>query len=407
MLASSLGLPLAWFSTFQNPGTALLLFRLLWAGCTGVLAYWSFATGRVSRWRSVFFIVLACAFIVEFKANLIGLTGSAFITPAQQEVPYCHIAIVSSFFNQLYQQYLAFMSGSWQQWSVLGWGALVWIAVTLVLGQAWCSWACFYGGLDTGFSRILKRPMIRWTRVPGIVRDFPAAVLVAALLLSLVCAKPVFCLWGCPLKLGTGFLDPVPYIHRIQLVVFALVGIVFLIALPLLTKKRTFCSLICPFGAWQAFFGKVNPYRVTIQEDRCTHCLTCVRICPSFAIDAIKRVSTTERPESACLQVPSGNSSFVSSPSFRRGDERGEETGVPIINAYCTRCGECMDACPAGAIDYTVGWTRPAESMRTLARPLFLLSAWLVAGSVSLCFVPAAMLRLWHWIEQYVCALVS
>ena len=116
--------------------------------------------------------------------------------------------------------------------------------------------------------------------------------------------------------------------------------------LPLLTKKRTFCGLICPFGAWQAFFGKINPYRVTIIKDKCTRCFRCVAVCPTFAIDK------------------EGVHNFQVSP-------------------YCNRCGECMDVCSSGAIDYS-------------NRTLFLLSVWLVGGSVSLLFVPEVLLKLWR-----------
>ena len=49
-----------------------------------------------------------------------------------------------------------------------------------------------------------------------------------------------------------------------------------------------------------------------------------------------------------------------------------------------------MDACPTGAIDYTVGWRKPIALPPGLGRALFLLSAWLVAGSVSLLIVPEA-----------------
>lgn len=355
-------LALAWLSTLQAHG-ALRIARFVWVGCIGCMAYRVFVTGRISRWRSVFFIILAWTFIVQFKANLVGLTGRIFITPDIQEVPYCHIAIASSFLNHLYQQSLAFMSGHWRAWSPLTWGAL-WLVITLVLGQAWCSWACFYGGLDTGFARLRRRPLVGWQRVPKGLRDLPAAILITMLLLSLVTLEPVFCLWACPLKLGTGFLDPNTATRMAQTAIFATLGVIFLVVLPWLTKKRAFCGLICPFGAWQAFVGRLNPYRVRIQPEACVQCQLCVAACPTFAIDQ------------------DGLRQHRVSPS-------------------CNRCGECMDACPTGAIDYAlVGQGRLGIPPR-LPRALFLLSAWLVGGTVSLWFVPDVMLKGWTTVNGW------
>jgi len=352
---------LVWATTARGP---LLLAKLLWVCAIGFMASRVFRTGSISFWRSAFFIILAWAFIVHFKAKLIGLTGRAFVAPDVQEVPYCHIAIASSFLTYLYQQYTALMSGAWGNWSPLTWGAL-WLLVTLVLGQAWCSWACMYGGLDSGFARLRTRPLVKWKTLPKGVRELPVAILVAMLLISLAMMRPAFCLWMCPLKLGTGFLDPNTLTRTIQLIVFATIGIVFVIVLPLLTNKRAFCGLICPFGAWQAFFGRLNPYRVTISESACTQCQRCVTVCPTFAIE------------------PEGLKRHAVLP-------------------YCNRCGECMDACPTGAIDYTVVGQRWLTLPSGWARRLFLMTAWVVAGAVSLLFVPDAMLTLWRVVFSWV-----
>jgi ferredoxin len=341
---------------------APLVATLLWVAAIAVMAYRVFVTGRVGRWRSTFFIILAFAFLVHFKSNLIGLTGSPFIAAEAQEVPTCHIALASSFLNHLYQQYLAFTSGAWRQWSPLTWGAL-WLVVTLVLGQAWCSWACVYGGLDSAFSRLSRRPRLKWRRLPKGVRDAPAAVLVAMLLLSLVTLQPIFCLWMCPLKLSTGFLDPTTRIRMAQLAIFSGLGVVFLIVLPWLTKKRAFCGLVCPFGAWQAFFGRLNPYRVRIRAEGCIQCRRCIMACPTFAID-----------------------------------EEGLKSHQ--VSPYCNRCGECMDACPTGVIDYALAGKRLTLPPGA-ARVTFLLTAWLVAGSLSLRFVPEVLVAVWRWMAAW------
>ena len=162
----------------------------------------------------------------------------------------------------------------------------------------------------------------------------------------------------CPLKLGTGFLDPNTTTRALQLASFATIGMVTIIALPWLTKKRVFCGLICPFGAWQAFVGRINPYRVVIDPARCTQCQLCLRACPTFAIE-------------------------------REGLARHQ------VLPYCNRCGECMDVCRSGAIDYAVAGQQRLGIPASWGRPLFLLSAWLIGGTVSLLFVPEALVRIW------------
>jgi polyferredoxin len=348
--------PVYLFSRPLIPAEGGLLPGLLWAAFTAGTGVMILRTGKVSRWRALFFFVLAAGFILSFKAELIGL-GRFFTSESPQEVPYCHIALASTALGHLYQQYLAFMSGSWKSWGPLSLGVL-WLVVTLALGQGWCSWACFYGGIDDGISRILPKPLLRWESVPGRLRDFPAALLVFLLLVSLSTLLPIFCLWLCPLKLTTSFLDPVDSTRKVQFALMLVAGAVFLVGLPLLTGKRAFCGLLCPFGAWQAAFGRINPFRVTLDPAACTSCGLCTRACPTF-----------------CLPV---------SPE-----------GKPEVLSYCNRCGQCMDACPSSCIRYTVlGRDLPGKHPLWDARVLFVYCALVVSGTLGMLFVPKAVLRL-------------
>ncbi|HAH06885.1 MAG TPA: hypothetical protein DCM05_10225 [Elusimicrobia bacterium] len=349
-------LPVLLFSRPLVPAEGRLLLAPLWAAFTAAIGALILRTGKVSRWRALFFITLAAGFFLSFKAELIGL-GRFFTSEDAQEVPYCHIALASNALGHLYQQYLAFMSGSWKSWGPLTLG-LLWLALTLVLGQAWCSWACFYGGIDDGISRILPKPLLRWRRVPERLRDFPAALLVFLLLVSMSTLLPIFCLWLCPLKLTTSFLDPVDSTRKVQFVLMLLAAAVFLFGLPLLTGKRAFCGLICPFGAWQAAFGRINPFRVSVDAAACTACGLCEQACPTF-----------------CIRTPEG--------------------GKPEVLAYCNRCGACVDACPAGGLRFTVlGRDLPGKAPLWDARTLFVYCALVVSGTLGSLFVPKAVLRL-------------
>lgn len=306
---------------------------------------------------------MAWGFLVYYKTNLLGRVGSIFTTREIKEVPYCHIAMAANLLDFLYNQYLAIISGSYTVWGPLSLGFL-WLLVTLTLGQGWCSWACFYGGFDNGFSKILKRPPVKLS-LPEKLRDFPAGLFLFLILISFTASLPIFCLWLCPLKITTAVISPDTLTGKIQFFIFIILGLLFIVILPLLTRKRLFCSLICPFGAWQSFFGRLNPYRVTIDREKCNQCKTCLRVCPSLAINE------------------KGLSEYKISP-------------------YCNRCGECMDACPRKAISFTLGERqvvgaelKPPRLWDEIMDPnvLYTMTGFLIGGVISNIFVPAALLQ--------------
>src|SRR3989338_1610300 len=94
ILAFFIGLLLT-IPTLIISGGQLLVAKLVWIAFIGWMSFRVFVTGRISKWRTVFFVLMAWAFVLEFKANLLGITGSAWLASEIREVPYCHIAIVS------------------------------------------------------------------------------------------------------------------------------------------------------------------------------------------------------------------------------------------------------------------------------------------------------------------------
>ncbi|OGS07224.1 MAG: hypothetical protein A2270_11285 [Elusimicrobia bacterium RIFOXYA12_FULL_51_18] len=347
-------LPVAFFSRRISGGELHSAYPLVWALFTASAAFFIFYTGRVSFYRRLFFSGMALSFLVHFKMSLLS---KVFASSCFKDTPYCHVAIAPSFFNYLYQQYLALMSGDWRLWGPLSL-AFLWLFFTLVIGRAWCSWACFYGGIDDGLSALPKKPLIKAGFLSGKFRDFPAALLIFLLLVSLSYMLPVYCLWLCPFKLTTAFLDPDDgFIRKIQLALM-LFALAALLAGPLLTKKRTFCSFLCPFGAWQAFWGRINPFRVAVKPDECSACSACFDACPMCAIKA-------------------GND------------------GRPVISDYCNLCGECLAACPGGILRYSIFGIKFKENKKGFGRMLnpesfLVFSALITGGVVGALFAPAA-----------------
>ena len=336
------------------------LYALAWALFSAGIGFAIAYTGRVSFYRRIFFSASALAFLLHFKLSLFGR-----IEPSScfKETPFCHIAMAPYFLNYLYQQYLAVMSGGWKLWGPLTLGA-AWLFITLALGRGWCSWACFYGGIDDGLSALPRRQLVKTGRWAFKLRDLPAALLVFLLLASFAYLLPVYCLWLCPFKLSGVFLDAEAGPRRLQ---YALMfsALAALVLGPLLTKKRVFCSYLCPFAAWQAFWGRLNPFRVSLDADKCSGCLKCAEVCPMLAI-------------------------------------RTSPAGKPEVTAYCNLCGRCLGACPSDGLRYSVlgrdlpeaaGW---AGRLFT-AGYLYVYSGLTLGAVFSSLWAPAAL----HDIFQY------
>lgn len=321
-----------------------------------LIAFFIFRTGRVAGLRALFFIVMAVSFIIVYKIGLLRKSGSLI------EVPYCHIALAPTVLNFLKAQALA-VSENWGMWGFYTMGFL-WLGVTLLIGQGFCAWGCWYGGIDEFFSKLPKRQLWKLNDIPLRVRLIPVGLLLFLLLASFTTSRPVFCWWICPVKMTTAYLDIDSSIKQIQLVIFFLMAFGFLIILPLLTKKRTFCSFVCPFGAWQSIVGQVNPYRVSIFKEKCIKCMKCMNVCPMVAIS-------------------------------KESLEKGE------ILSSCTRCGACVDVCPTDAMDYSLLGKQFPKMQGVLgelfdARTFFIVGALILGGVIALQFVPKAAIELWN-----------
>jgi len=350
------GLSLVWFIgllislsilAFISAGNDQLLFyaKLIWSLLVSLFGFCIYRSGVISKYRSILFMLIAFFFFLEFKFF-------RFVSFARTTIPpYCHIAQAPRLFNFLYNQFLAITSGEWRIWGVLTLGFL-WLLLILTIGQGICSWVCFYGGIDEACAKIARKPFIK-LKAPGPWRDFPIAFLIFLLIVSFLQGLPVFCNWFCPFKMTEAFWDSYPAVRIAQAALFwtALAG--FVIILPILTKKRTFCAFICPFGALASICGKASPYKVTINKEQCVTCGKCQDLCPVFAIE-------------------------------KRDADKYE------ISNFCNRCGKCIDLCPVNAINILSG----QSGRQAATRDIFIFLALLLTGVISGSFVPNVFLQL-------------
>jgi polyferredoxin len=215
----------------------------------------------------------------------------------------------------------------------------LWLALTLVMGKGWCSYACFFGGIEEGVAAIPARAKIR--KLDPRLRYVPWAVLLAMVLLSLAIFEPAYCMWLCPFKAVTEYVAARNALGLVQNVIFVLLFAGLVIVLPFLTKKRTQCSWFCPFGAFQSIFNKISIFEVKIDKERCKPCLLCQNACPNLSL---------------------------SKESVARGET--------LLS--CMKCGACVDVCPRQAIVWHIKGTQIAWKPER-ARLMFLYSAWALA----------------------------
>ena len=305
------------------------------------------ATNGTDRYRAVFFILVAVTFPIGFIADLFEMRGhlmtATFEDMITGQVPFCHIVIPQTIIPLLLKRTVVFPGTLMGSAHSIGSMIVLWIAVSVGIGRGWCSWTCFYGGWEDGFSRLAKRPRIR--HVPSVLRYAPYAVLAAVVLSSLVYVVPTYCMWLCPFKSVSEFVQVLSPVNIIQTVLFIALFATLVVVFPFLTKKRTQCSYFCPFGAMQGFVDKINVFDVRVDSARCTSCKKCISNCPT---------------------------SSITEASLSRG--RTEST--------CVKCGKCMDLCPRKAISFHIKGTHVGGASGTVARTSFLFLSYVIIASM-------------------------
>ena len=89
-------------------------------------------------------------------------------------------------------------------------------------------------------------------------------------------------------------------------------------ALDLLLLERGWCGHLCPLGAFWSVVGKVGVVKPIFDNERCTKCGDCLRVCPEAHV-----------------------------LNFKLAAQRGF-----IASGECTNCGRCAAVCPENAIRF-------------------------------------------------------
>ncbi len=137
-------------------------------------------------------------------------------------------------------------------------------------------------------------------------------------------------------------------------IAFSVVASVFIFLVTVLYMSynhgRLFCNLLCPAGALLGIISRISLFKIDINEDGCTHCKLCEKVCKANCIDS--------------------------------------ETQT-IDFAACVGCFNCMEACHTEGVIYKVTWKTNSISNSTAneSRRKFLRTTTLSTVSAFLPFV--------------------
>jgi ferredoxin-type protein NapH len=303
-------------------------------------------TASTYRWRRWYFVALGVLFPIEFIHMVMVLRGSMGI-PIEEMIagrtPFCFLPIPLLILPAALTKTLVFpgsiLPGGGMAGSGMAMMVGLWLAITLVVGKGWCSYSCFFGGIEEGMAALPKKA--HWKKINPRLRLMPWAVLLAMLLLSLALFEPAYCMWLCPFKAVSEYVAARNTVGLIQNGIFVVLFAALVIVLPVLTKKRTQCTFLCPFGAFQSIFNKTSVFDIKIDRAACSPCLLCQKSCPTMSLtdDSIQK-------------------------------------GEALLS--CMKCGACVDACPKGAVVWHIKGTDVAVKPER-ARLMFLYATWATA----------------------------
>jgi len=189
----------------------------------------------------------------------------------------------------------------------------IFITLTILLGRAWCAWACPIGSLTeftehviakARFKPLVERKLKANTKDKRLwCKEVKLSTLAAVVLASAVTKTPAWCSF-CPI--GTICRGTVAggFVAGTEM---AIVGAVLAANT---YEKRFFCKYVCPVAGLLTLLSRLNPLiKPRVKQDKCRRCAACAAICPEGLI--------------VC-----------------------EEKGF----AECTKCFVCYSKCPYGVI---------------------------------------------------------
>ena len=177
------------------------------------------------------------------------------------------------------------------------------IAAVLVAGGAFCGWICPMGTLQDLLSAIRKRLRLPQIRISHTVEKYGSlmrfVVLFGILAITIRQVELVFAS-VCPYRsiFGLSWLfSP----HAGDWLAYAIAGAIIVVSL---FVSRFWCRFLCPLGAVVSVAARLSPARLFRNQETCTSCGLCERVCPmNCAIQNTKHPTATCNMCLECVRV--------------------------------------------------------------------------------------------------------
>ncbi|MCI8405292.1 MAG: 4Fe-4S binding protein [Clostridia bacterium] len=190
------------------------------------------------------------------------------------------------------------------------------LAVGILFGRLVCGWICPFGLIQEIIHKI-PSPKLKLWKGFNLIKYI---ILIVFVILMPVIAvnymgmgQPAFCQYICPAGTFEGGIPLLTTHPELRQTIGALFGlkasILVLILIGCVFIYRFFCKMICPLGAIYGLLNKISMYHIEIDDDKCTECGRCAKVC-KMNVDPAKNPNSAE----------------------------------------CIRCGKCAESCPSKAI---------------------------------------------------------
>lgn len=155
------------------------------------------------------------------------------------------------------------ITGKVQLWIAL---FLAGILLSIFFGRLYCGWVCPINTLTRGVTWLKKKLSIKGLRVPKFIKNVWTRYIILALFIGLF----IF-------TMATGKKLPV-------LPALLAIGVLFSVFFNELGWHR----YLCPYGTIFHLISAKSKYSVQINQEACTNCGLCMRVCPAEAITKIE-----------------------------------------------------------------------------------------------------------------------
>jgi polyferredoxin len=240
-------------------------------------------TVRIIRW-SILVVSLIWITVVAFLHQAIGGNVS----------PSIHALCP---FGGLESLYSVFQSGTFI--SKIFSGTLILFAVTLILAivfrRSFCGLFCAFGAMQEFFAKLGKKLFGKTFIMPKII-DKPLRYLkYIILLITVIFAWITLGLWVAPYDPWSAYAHLSEGLASVWAESAVGLILLFVTIIGSLLYDRFFCKYLCPMGALYGIIGKISPYKVVRNEEKCINCGICIKNCPvNIDVAHSKEVKTAE-----------------------------------------------------------------------------------------------------------------